>query len=208
MPNNVMSFFQAFLSSLLILTLGLLLWFGLNIELSLLGRIGWWSLGLGAIGGVLLYICVFYLTRLFWIRLSSLRSLMSYLHRLFKDFSWFSIVIISVMAGVGEELLVRGVLQSYLISHFNPVIGIVLASLTFGLMHYLTKTYVMIAFALGLLFGLAYYISESMALVMVAHAVYDVVAFAIIVKYPHLLKINVELDEYHIQGNKVRVSEN
>lgn len=187
-----MKFSQALLSSSLILALGLALWLLFGIELTVLGTLGWWSLPIGIGAGALLYILVFWVTNAFWMRIASMRFLMERLHSIFREFSWPSIIIVSIMAGVGEELLVRGVLQNVLVNYLGPTSGIVLASLVFGFMHYLSKTYVLVTFALGLAFGLAYHLSDSLVLVMTAHAIYDVFAFAVIVKYPQLLKIDTE----------------
>ena len=120
-----------------------------------------------------------------------MHNLLLTLHSFFKRFTWFQILVVSLLAGVGEELLIRAVLQSYLIEKISPVWGIVCASIVFGALHFMTKTYVLLTFFLGLLFGLSFYYSGSVVLVMVAHTVYDVIAFAMIVKFPHKLGLNV-----------------
>lgn len=191
-----MKFSQAFLSGFLILAIGITLWLASSIELSLMGSLGRWSLPIGVLAGALLYLMILWLTNLFWARVASMQSLLAELHELFKDFSWLSIIVISIMAGIGEELLIRGVLQNTLVAYLGPWLGIVLASLVFGLMHYLSKTYVIVTFVLGLAFGLVYHLTDSLALVMFAHAVYDVFAFAVIVKYPHVLNIDTNSSRF------------
>jgi len=182
-------FSQALASSTSLFAIGMvILWF-VELPLSLSGRLGNWAWPLGIILGVLIYAVVFYLTRLFWPYSDGMRSLMGRLHNLFRDFSWPAIILISIMAGLGEELLLRGLLQTYLVRELSPFWGIVLASLIFGLLHYLSRAYIVVTFALGVVFGVAYYLSNSLMLVMIAHAVYDVFAFAVLVKYPKLLYI-------------------
>src|SRR5690242_15649582 len=45
---------------------------------------------------------------------------------------------ISVLAGLGEEMLFRGVLQGAFSQRANPGAGLALASVLFGLMHFIT----------------------------------------------------------------------
>lgn len=183
-------FMQAFGSSLLVLALGVVLMLVFDPTLSAFGNMGWVSIPYGVGAGGLGYAVIFMITKVFLIRINSMRELMAKLSSLFRNFTWPSIVIISIMAGLSEELLLRGVLQNKLVDWLNPTAGVVLASLVFGLMHFLSFTYVVVTFLLGLMFGLAYYFSESLAFVIVAHAVYDMFAFAVLVKYPQLLNLD------------------
>jgi membrane protease YdiL (CAAX protease family) len=183
-------FTQALASSSLVLALGVVIYLLLGANISLLGKLGWWwSILLGLLAGASTYALVYCLTKNFWMNSTSMHELMDKLASLFRDFSWPAILVISLMAGLSEELLLRGLLQNWLIELIGPAGGIGLASLVFGLMHYLSRTYVLVTFALGLLFGIAYYLSNSLLFVIIAHAVYDVLAFAVLVKYPHLLGI-------------------
>ena len=186
---QAVKFSQALYSSSIVLALGLIAMLIFNPSLSALGSIGWWSVVLGMIAGAGLYGVVFVLTKAFLMGSASMRDLMEKLASLFRDFSWPAIVVISIMAGVSEELLLRGLLQNWLVDVFNPTVGIALASLVFGLMHFLTRTYVLVTFALGMVFGVAYYLTDSLVFVMVAHAAYDVLAFAVLVKFPRSLGV-------------------
>lgn len=92
------------------------------------------------------------------------------------------IVLISIGAGVGEEALFRGGLQTLLIDYLGPLAGILIASALFAVVH-LSKPPIMgIIFAIGLLFGTIYYATGSLVLVMIAHAVYDVFALHYLMK--------------------------
>lgn len=156
------------------------------------GSLGFWSIPLGAALGAAIYSISYLLSTLPKLVSASLRDLLQTLHHLFQDLSWLQIVILSLLAGIGEEMLIRGVMQSWLVSVTNPWIGIIGASLIFGLLHYMTKTYVLLTFALGMLFGLAFHFSNSLLLVMIAHTVYDIFAFALIVKFPHMLGLSAQ----------------
>lgn len=169
---------------------GLLSWF--YSPWSWFGDLSWASIPYGIALGIIIYLIGFILSCTPWTKTSAMHSLLLTLHSFFKRFTWCQILIVSLLAGVGEELLIRAVLQSYLIEKISPLWGIVCASIVFGALHFMTKTYVLLTFFLGLLFGLSFYYSGSVVLVMVAHTVYDVIAFAMIVKFPHRLGVNVD----------------
>ena len=84
--------------------------------------------------------------------------------------------LVALLAGVGEELLFRGVIQSLLADWTTPMIGLLITSLLFGLAHALSTLYFALATVIGLAFGwLVFYYGEIVA-PMVAHSLYDFVA--------------------------------
>lgn len=136
---------------------------------------------------VVTYAFIYWLTSHAWLNTQEMRQLNTQLVALFKGLTWPQIIALSICAGVGEELLFRGLLQTWLVAKLNPLWGILGASVVFGLMHYLNSIYIFLTFVLGCLFGVAYYLTDSLLLIMIAHAVYDIIAFGVIVKYSHLL---------------------
>jgi len=78
------------------------------------------------------------------------------------------IVLLSGAAGIGEEVLFRGVLQ--------PALGLWLASLVFGLLHALTPTYFILASAMGVYLGWLYAAAGNLLVPIVVHWAYDVIA--------------------------------
>ncbi len=154
------------------------------------GELGWAAVPCGVLLGVAFYLIGFAASCSRWTKTRSMNELLITLNQLFKNFTWPQIVIVSLLAGIGEEWLIRAVLQGFLVESFGPAIGIIGASLIFGLLHFMTKTYVVLTFLLGSLFGIAFYLTNSLFLVMVAHAVYDILAFAMIVKFPHVLGVH------------------
>lgn len=116
---------------------------------------------------------------------ASLKQQMRYLQAFAKGFSWRVLIGLCVLAGVGEELLFRGAIQGGLATQLNPVTALAVASVLFGLVHYLSFTYFIVATFLGALLGTAYMISESILLVMVWHGVYDLVALYFLVNFYH-----------------------
>ena len=187
--DSPISLQQALSSSTSIALFGGVLLFFSGLTLSLFGHLQWWSVPLGIVCGVLMYGVAYVLTVSLWRQSKPIHDLLQKLHDLFQHFSWTAIVLVSLMAGIGEELLLRGVVQTWLVTQLNPWLGIFIASFVFGLMHYLSLAYIAITFFIGALFGVLYYLTDSLLLVMIAHAVYDVCAFAMIVKFPEYLGV-------------------
>jgi uncharacterized protein len=83
------------------------------------------------------------------------------------------LVCISLLAGVGEEMLFRGVMQTYFIDTFGLVEGLLLASALFGIMHAATVTYALFAGLVGLYLGLFYRWTDNLLGPILCHALYD-----------------------------------
>ena len=72
---------------------------------------------------------------------------------------------ISVFAGFAEELLFRGVIQ--------VKVGIIGASIIFGLLHFITPAYCIIATIMGFYLGFLFQYYESILIPIQLHFVYD-----------------------------------
>lgn len=90
--------------------------------------------------------------------------------------SWFSIALLSTVAGVGEEVLFRAVLQGGLSVHTDPVVGVLAASFLFAVCHALTKGYFAAAFCIGIYLSAVWQAAENLLAPIVAHTVYDFLA--------------------------------
>ncbi len=105
---------------------------------------------------------------------------------LFGECGVWKLAGISLFAGFGEEMLFRGVLQNGLASPFEPnvgaVIGLVVASLLFGVLHWLTLTYAILAALIGLYLGGLWIATGNLLVPAVVHAVYDFWALVYLVK--------------------------
>jgi len=95
---------------------------------------------------------------------------------------WHDLAIISVAAGVGEEMLFRGVIQGALGRLLGPAPGLVLASLVFGVLHPITPAYTLIAGFLGAYLGAVWLLTGNLLPVMIAHGLYDFVALLVLVR--------------------------
>lgn len=91
-----------------------------------------------------------------------------------EPLNWWQIVALSIGAGLGEEALFRGGLQT-LFSDYLPIwAAILITSALFGVIHLHSRLIVFIITVVGAVFGIIYYATGSLLVVMIAHAVYDI----------------------------------
>jgi len=91
---------------------------------------------------------------------------------------FLNLVLVAVFAGIGEELLFRGVLQRLFIKLFkNPWAGILVTAFIFSAIHLQFYGFIP-RFILGILLGLIYWYSGSLWPAIIAHFAYD--AFAVV----------------------------
>ncbi|MFP6574236.1 MAG: CPBP family intramembrane glutamic endopeptidase [Pirellulaceae bacterium] len=99
---------------------------------------------------------------------------------LFAEASLMGLLLLSLAAGFGEEMLFRGVLQDWLANWLEgdsaPWVALLLVSLLFGVCHWVTTAYAVFAAIIGLYLGMLYWVSGSLLTAVVAHAAYDFVA--------------------------------
>lgn len=100
----------------------------------------------------------------------------------FGSWSLWELGALSLCAGLGEEVLFRGVIQSGLAAWLGQAPGLVAAALLFGFMHPITRLYVVLAASIGLWFGWVWLWSDSLLAPVLAHAAYDFVALVWCVK--------------------------
>ena len=84
---------------------------------------------------------------------------------LFAKTTFIDICLISIVAGLAEELLFRGVIQVKW--------GILAASILFGLLHCITPAYILLATVIGFYIGLLYHIFQSLLIPIQLHCIYD-----------------------------------
>ncbi|MDJ0977673.1 MAG: type II CAAX endopeptidase family protein [Erythrobacter sp.] len=87
-----------------------------------------------------------------------------------------AIVFISLCAGIGEEALFRGGLQTVLGDWLPMPVALTLASALFAAIHFAKPLNSALIFVIGCLFGLVYWRTGSLLTVMIGHAVYDIYA--------------------------------
>lgn len=85
-----------------------------------------------------------------------------------------AIVFISLCAGVGEEALFRGGLQTFLGDYLGAPLAIVLSSAVFAAIHLGKPVITLLLLVVGLIFGTAFWLTGSLLAVMIGHALYDI----------------------------------
>ncbi|MGD9126067.1 MAG: CPBP family intramembrane metalloprotease [Planctomycetia bacterium] len=105
----------------------------------------------------------------------------------FRGCHFTDLLAISITAGIGEEMLFRGLIQGYLTESiggsFGIVVGLVVASLLFALMHPMTATYAMVAGVISLYLGWIWLLTGNLLVPITAHAFYDFVVLIYLVRF-------------------------
>lgn len=94
---------------------------------------------------------------------------------------WYDLVFIAFLAGCSEELLFRGVLQSWL-GRWGAMTGLLASNVLFGLAHSITPTYAVLAGLLGIYLGFIFTITgeENLIAPILCHSLYDLIAFLVV----------------------------
>ena len=104
----------------------------------------------------------------------------------FARLSLLELAVISLAAGVGEELLFRGFIQNGIASWFGSTWGalfaLAVASLLFGFAHSISSAYVIAATLVGLYLGSLALSFGNIWVPMATHSVYDFLALVYLVR--------------------------
>jgi len=120
-----------------------------------------------------------------WEPLVSIKRLSAEVVRpLFRPCSLLELALISIVAGASEEGLFRGLFQPLLAPVVGPALAVVLTAILFGAMHPLTLSYAVLATLIGAYLGFIYLTGGNLLTVIIAHALYDFVALAILCRAP------------------------
>jgi membrane protease YdiL (CAAX protease family) len=119
-------------------------------------------------------------------RTGSLRALLElvveqighYLARL----SAMELAVLAVVAGFSEEVLFRGVLQVGLTPSLSTTGALMVSSMLFGLVHFASRTYAIVAGAMGFYLGGLFLAEQNLLAPIVTHAVYDFVALILVAR--------------------------
>lgn len=111
-----------------------------------------------------------------WRVTARLRTDIDHLMPLFRHATLPQLLLISLLAGVGEEALFRGVLQPLLADYIGLPLALILVSLLFGLLHCISLPYVVFASVLGAAFGALYAGTGNILVPAAAHTSYDFAA--------------------------------
>lgn len=104
---------------------------------------------------------------------------------------WYDLLLVALVAGIGEELLFRGVL--------HPKMGIWGSNVVFGLVHFITPTYAVTAGLIGAYLGWTLDFTENLLASIIAHGLYDFLAFVVVardVRKERVLRESADLDTF------------
>lgn len=91
-------------------------------------------------------------------------------------FTRLRVALLAVVAGVGEELLFRGVLQTAAEQHLPLAAAIILPNILFGALHARSLIYALVAGIVGIYLGVVFWLSGNLVAAMIAHGLYDLIA--------------------------------
>jgi uncharacterized protein len=112
------------------------------------------------------------------------RIVKEFIRPLFLDWTLAELALLSLLAGVGEELLFRGVLQGALTQWLGLGLGLAAASVVFGLLHALTPAYAVLATLMGAYLGAVWAATANLLVVIIAHGLYDFIVLVYVVRFP------------------------
>jgi len=101
---------------------------------------------------------------------------------LFRGATGWQIAVIALLAGLGEEMLFRGIIQQGLQGWLGPWPGLLLASFVFGAAHWVSRTYMVFACLMGLYLGLLYWRTDNLLVPIIVHALYDFIALRLLLR--------------------------
>jgi len=124
-----------------------------------------------------------------WLQYASFESLdelQDFLHHevapLFQKASLLELGLISLAAGLGEEALFRGVLQTYFQTaagiDASPAFPILFAAILFGLVHFVSSEYFLLSTIVGFYLGVWFWWTGDIIVPITIHALYDWFALA------------------------------
>lgn len=99
-----------------------------------------------------------------------------------SDCSSAELALLALSAGLGEELLFRGLVQGALSAWTGEIAALVIASIVFGAGHAVTRGYAVLAGVMGLWLGGLWLWTGNLAAPMACHALYDYVALEVFVR--------------------------
>jgi membrane protease YdiL (CAAX protease family) len=169
-------------AGLLLLAWGLARWLGIAPLESLNHRVG-----AGILWGTVAALPLF--AALCWMLTTTygpLRRLVAMVEQEMGSFlaplSLLQLAVLAALAGFSEEVLFRGVLLPGLARELTPVGGLVASSLLFGLVHFASRAYAVVAGVMGVYLGVLFLLTGSLVAPIVSHAIYDFGALAVVAR--------------------------
>ena len=121
-------------------------------------------------------------SRVTWPMVEPVRRDLDLVMPLFRNCTVFDLLLISLIAGVGEEALFRGVLQPLAAGWVGAIPALLAVSVLFGVAHYLSHSYAIYATGMGLYLGAIQLWTGNLFVAAAVHALYDFVALVYLVR--------------------------
>ncbi|MBF0537430.1 MAG: CPBP family intramembrane metalloprotease [Nitrospirae bacterium] len=111
-----------------------------------------------------------------WAFLKTMRQfVIQHIRAMFVSTTLVDVVFICMLAGVSEEALFRGIIQARL--------GIIWASVIFGLLHFISPAYFIFATVMGLYLGWVFVLYNGLFVPILVHFLYDLGAIVYLKYY-------------------------
>jgi uncharacterized protein len=111
------------------------------------------------------------------------------------------LAVIALLAGMGEELLFRGIVQDWTAEKIGGVygagIGLAAAAAIFGLLHCVTYTYALLAACIGVYLGALWLITGNLLAPITCHALYDFLALVYLVRIRKSVTVSPAKENEH-----------
>lgn len=147
------------------------------------------AIGLGVLAALPLVALVPLIDRAPWPGFADLREVVhEQLVPLVRELSWPQMALVALVAGWGEELLFRGLLQAGLArgmgGDFGWWTGLIVATVLFALCHAITPSYAALAGLMGLYLAGLLILTDNLLAPITTHAVYDFAALLYLTSEP------------------------
>ncbi len=144
----------------------------------------WQAAGWGLLASLPMALVLFLVPRSSWPPLRNLDQVaQDLIVPIFERCNPVELALIAAFAGLGEEMLFRGLIQPALALAVGSVPALLLTSLAFGALHPITRAYVVLAALIGIYLGILQLITGNLLVPIIAHAVYDFVALIYLVYF-------------------------
>jgi len=171
-----------FFESTLLLVAWVLGWL-LGVPLFDVHTWNWKGLAVGLSSTLPLISMFFWLLQSQWEPCQNIRRIMDVVIRpMFQEFTILQLLVISLVAGISEEILFRGVIQGGAQTSMGAPAAIVLSAVLFGACHALTPFYFVLATFMGVYMSVVWMATGQLLAPIITHAVYD---FLVLVWYLH-----------------------
>lgn len=193
--SNLLLLAGLFEGGLGLLAIGLGWLFG--FPLAPLIKSGWQGVVWGAAATAPMLIFLYLSVTVSWRPLRRLTTLVDRtMAPIFRRQATSTLLLIAMLAGVGEELFFRGLVQAGL-QHWiggasGLIVGLTVSSMLFGMAHSASKEYFIVTTAMGFYFGGVLIATDDLIVPVVSHALYDFIALYYFARIRRRRSRNVE----------------